>query len=231
MNVFAVLHNVPVAEIKSDESVKETYQAWQKLKYSLTSSVAKYIIAHSLPDSVYANVRDVISRSTHTELSTMKQAYPNLKAGSLSLDGWINLSSGGSRMDIKVAKFDSTISDKKKSKVKLAPSADEKELKNEINKTVRLIASHYRKNLISSDEKNHRTSKVREMKVAQEVVSYRDSLKLKPIRASYVRPDLEKTDSADCSSGEADPESDDDEIEEEYTKAELGAISHKSRRK
>lgn len=188
MNAFAALHEIPLNDVKNDPNINATYKEWQKLKYSLTSSIAKHIIRVQLTDDHYKQAREVISRSTYTELAEMRRVFPSLRADLLSFEAWLAISGGINKVDtIKIAKSNDKISESKKARGKKHVEVDQSvdkltknKLKEEVNKTVRLISSHYKKGLIPEDEKNHRISKVRSMVLIYDVIVYRDSLKLKP---------------------------------------------------
>lgn len=212
MQVYANLHSTSVSAIKESAELKDSYEQWKKLKYRLTSSVSNYILAHQVPEAEYGRARDIISRSTITELQELTRTLPELKSGALKFDQWLDISGGSGRSEIKIIKRTPVISEKKKATVKIAPSPADKALKQEIDRTVRLINAHRRQGYIKEEMRDERIAKVKAMTVKEDVAEYRESIKLN--RAPVKRSKISKSASSDEDTEECDELVRDDETDD-----------------
>jgi hypothetical protein len=162
---FATIYGIEVSEIK-DEEYADTFKDWQKLRNSMSTSVRTMEKSNQISKEDADLFKIIVARANLEELEELKTKVSKIRAGHAKVES----------LRASVVKYDEL--DAIHPRGKGSVSCIDKQLKDEVIKTKRLIADHKKKEVIDEEEASLRLKHLMGLKTAEEIFDYRESLKL-----------------------------------------------------
>jgi hypothetical protein len=163
MEAFARIYQVEISAVKDEYA--EEFESWKKLKYSISSSINRLANGKKISEEDAALFRVIISKANVQELEEIKKKIAAIRVGIVSVES----------LKDKVPRYEEL--EAVPSRVKL--TEEQKQLKLEQGRTIRLINDHKKRGIIDPEEALSRLEHAKTLTTRDELFEYRESLKIK----------------------------------------------------